>query len=57
LIQEGGKADLMPDEVQAIKEAGGSADAIREVIAQGDAAFASQLTDADIDAIRAKLQR
>ena len=48
-----GKADLMPDEVEQIREAGNDLAKIRSIVAAGDAAFAVSLTDADLRRIAA----
>jgi hypothetical protein len=43
------KIDLIPQEVAAIRDAGGDADAIKRVFAECDSAFADSL---DADAVR-----
>jgi hypothetical protein len=49
------KVDLMPDEVAAIRAAGGDAAAIKAVVAECDASFAEALAADDVSAIAGKL--
>lgn len=44
----GSKADLLPDEVQALRDAGGDLAKIRDVVSTADAAFGSALTDDEL---------
>ena len=48
-----GKADLMPDEVQAVRAAKGDLAKIRQIVAEGDAAFAASLSDQELRRIAA----
>ena len=50
-----GKADLMPDEVIALREAGRDADKIRAIIAESDAAFAASLSEKELRDISANI--
>jgi hypothetical protein len=52
---DGNKIDLMPNEVAAIRAAGGDAAAIKTVVAECDATFAEALEDGEIQAIVGKL--
>lgn len=45
------KLDLMPDEVEAIRDAGGDGAQIKEIIADSDSGFAATLNEDDIIAI------
>ncbi len=49
IVRAGGtKTDLMPDEVQALRESGNDLAKIREVVAGADGAFAEELTEAEL---------
>ena len=47
----GNKVDLMPDEVEAIRDAAGNADQIRAVLANCDATFATSLDPRDLNQV------
>ena len=49
------KVDLMPEEVAAIRNAGGDVAAIKAVVAECDASFAEALADNEMSAIVGKL--
>lgn len=49
------KVDLMPHEVAAIRDADGDAEAVRNVVSECDATFASALDDTEISAIVSRL--
>jgi len=56
IVRDGmNKVDLMPDEVAAIRDAGGDAAAIKAVVSECDAAFGSALDQTEIEAIVGKL--
>jgi hypothetical protein len=49
IVRPGGlKADLMPDEVLAVRAAGGDLAKVREVVAGADDAFGAMLTDEEL---------
>jgi hypothetical protein len=50
----GEKVDLMPDEVQAVRDAGGDADAVKAALAQVDDGFAGALNGDEIATVSAK---
>jgi hypothetical protein len=50
---DGTKADLMPDEVAAVREAGGNTAKVREIVAGSDAGFAGSLNEAELQALAA----
>ena len=52
---DGSKADLMPNEVQALREAKGVPAALRAVVAEGDASFAATLSDQELRDIVTRL--
>jgi len=43
-----GKADLMPDEVEAVRGAGGDLARVRAILAESDAEFAASMTDEEL---------
>jgi len=43
------KVDLMPDEVDALREAGGDAARIKAILAEADSAFAEGLSEEDVN--------
>jgi len=45
------KVDLMPDEVEAIRDTAGDLEAIKAVIAESDAGFAATLSPAELQRI------
>ncbi len=49
------KIDLMPQEVDALRKAGGDAAAIRKIMSESDATFAENLDSVEIAAIVGKL--
>lgn len=49
------KVDLMPTDVQTIREAGGAPATVRAVIADCDTAFAAGLSDEEVAGIGKKL--
>ncbi len=53
---DGTKVDLMPGEAQAIREAGGDAEQIRDIIAECDADFAAGLDGGEVAAIAAEVR-
>lgn len=53
---DGNKIDLMPDEVNELREAGGDARAIKNVIAQIDSGFADQLNGDDVAQMSKKIK-
>lgn len=53
---DGSKIDLMPDEVQQVRDASGSPDAIKQTIAQIDSGFAQKLDPGDVDQVSAGLK-
>ena len=55
VIKGCGKADLMPDEVQAVRGAGGDLARIRAILAEADAGFAASMTDAELNDFLHKL--
>lgn len=54
--QDGRKADLMPDEVEEIREAAGNPEKIRSVIAESDPALAEALNTEEIIQISNELK-
>jgi len=52
---DGSKADLMPNEVQALRDAKGVPEALRAVVAEGDASFAATLSDQELRDIVTRL--
>ena len=50
-----GKADLMPDEVAALREAGKDVEKIRTIIAASDTAFAASLSEKELRDIAADI--
>jgi hypothetical protein len=52
---EGGKLDLLPDEVAAIRDTGGDPAAVREILAESDAAFAASLAPNELAQIGRRL--
>ncbi len=57
VIKEGNqKVDLMPQEVDSIREAGGNADGIKRVIAECDSTFAESLDEAEMRDIASSLR-
>lgn len=49
IVRAGGtKTDLMPDEVQALREAGSDLVKIKQVVAGADATFAQELTEGEL---------
>jgi len=53
LVRSGAdKVDLMPDEVEAIREAAGDPERIKAAIAESDTAFAAGLTADEIASIK-----
>ena len=56
LVKENGaKADLMPDEVAALRDAGNAPDKIKDIVAGSDAAFAAGLSDQELIQIASRL--
>jgi len=53
---DGSKADLMPDEVDALRGANADAKKLREVVAGSDASFATALSEADLKQIAAEVR-
>ena len=49
------KADLMPDEVDALRGAGQDASQLRAVVAGSDAGFAAALNEAELKQIAARV--
>ena len=49
------KLDLMPDEVETIRDSGGDAAAIRAVLTDSDRAFAATLSDTELGEIWQRL--
>ena len=49
------KVDLMPQEVEALRKAGGDAAAIKKIVSESDATFAETLDSVEIEAIVKKL--
>ena len=49
------KVDLMPQEVDALRQAGGDVAAIKKIVSESDAAFAETLDSVEIEAILGKL--
>jgi hypothetical protein len=57
IIKEGGgKVDLMPGEAQAIREAAGDAERIRDVVAECDADFAAGLNGGEVAEIASEVK-
>lgn len=57
VIKEGNqKVDLVPQEVDSIREAGGDTDSIKRVIAECDSAFAESLDEAEVRDIATSLR-
>jgi len=54
--ENGNKIDLMPFEVEQIKEAGGSQDAIKQAIAEIDSDFAEELDSGEINQVSDELK-
>ena len=54
--ENAGKADLMPDEVAALRDAGDDLAKIRAIVAAGDAGFAASLTDQELRRISADVR-
>ena len=52
---DGSKADLMPDEVDALRGAGQDASQLRAVVAGSDAGFAAALNEAELKQIAARV--
>jgi hypothetical protein len=50
---DGTKTDLMPDEVDAVREAGGDAGRVRAIVSGIDAGFAGTLTDVELKELSA----
>lgn len=57
LQQTAGKFDLMPNEVQNLRDAGDDPEKIREVLAEVDPAAAAKLSVDELTAIAARLAR
>lgn len=53
--QDGTKIDLIPNEVDQLREASGKPDAVRQALAQIDAGFAEGLDAADLDQVSNEL--
>jgi hypothetical protein len=53
---DGSKADLLPDEVDALRGAGADAKKLREVVAGSDAAFAASLSEAELKQIASEVK-
>lgn len=51
----GNKVDLMPDEVEAIRAAGGNADKIRDVLANCDESFAKALDSGELKQVSSEV--
>ncbi|MBT3193920.1 MAG: hypothetical protein HN341_15355 [Verrucomicrobia bacterium] len=49
------KVDLMPNEVEDVRNAGGDAASIRAIVEECDSALAASLDDEDIAAVAGKL--
>ena len=54
--QNGSKVDLMPDEVQQLREALRNPDSARHVIAEADADFAAALAPDELQQLAAELK-
>ena len=52
---DGSKTDLMPDEVDALRDAGQDASKLRAVVAGSDAGFAAALDEAELKQIAARV--
>jgi hypothetical protein len=52
---DGTKADLMPDEVDALRAAGADAQRLRAVVAGSDSTFAASLSEAELKQIAAEV--
>ena len=58
VIKENGKRiDMMPDEVDQLREAGGDAEKIKEVIGQVDANFGAELEAEELDQLSGKIKK
>ncbi len=53
---DGTKVDLMPGEVNSLREASGNPDSVRNVIAEVDRGFATLLASEDIDQLASELK-
>ncbi|NQU11642.1 hypothetical protein HQ590_12685 [bacterium] len=53
---DGSKIDLMPDEVDGLRQASGQPDAMRQVLAEVDEGFAGKLESEEIDQLAARLK-
>ena len=53
---DGKKVDLMPDEVEAVRAAGGDREAIRKVLAEVDSTFADGLDLAEVKQVSERLK-
>ncbi len=52
----GNKIDLMPDEVSALREASGDADAIKKTLSEVDSSFAEELHPDEISQVSGELK-
>jgi hypothetical protein len=55
ILREGAKIDLMPDEVEAIRDAGGNAELVKAVLQESDRSFTAALTADELAKIGATL--
>jgi hypothetical protein len=58
IIRENGtKVDLMPGEVDSLREAGGNSESARQVLSEADSDFASSLAKEELDQLTARFKK